>query len=393
MIEQSRTSSKKWIYAFAITFTILIINTGIFTIAYLNIQNEFFTVKNALDEQETLLQDLQQQIAIKDYINQTEGLMPWPEIYNQIRHSVVLIESNIGLGSGFVYDHEGHIITNYHVIEAAATIQVTFLDGNTTEATLIGEDPYSDLAVIRVDPDATTLHPVVLGNSSSLVEGAPVAAIGNPFGLSNTVTSGIVSALQRDLTAPGGYLIVDVIQIDAAINPGNSGGPLVNLEGQVIGMNTAIIVEEEERTFLGVGFAIPSDTIKRELPDLIATGHYKHSWLGIAGIDINLAIAQYLGLEKPRGFLLWEVIPDSPADTAGLKGGTEAVEIGGRQILIGGDVIVSIDNQTVRTLNDLAIYTERDKRPGDEVTLTIIRNGQQIKVDLTLAERPWPPPT
>ncbi len=126
---------------------------------------------------------------------------------------------------------------------------------------------------------------------------------------------------------------------------------------------------------------------------MIATGHYKHSWLGIAGIDINLAIAQYLGLEKPRGFLIWEVIPDSPADTAGLKGGTETVEIGGQQILIGGDVIVTIDNQTVRTLNDLAIYTERDKRPEDEVTLTIIRNDQQIKVDLTLAERPWPPPT
>jgi len=145
--------------------------------------------------------------------------MPWPEIYNQTKHSVVLIETNIGLGSGFVYDNEGHIVTNYHVVEGSAAIQVTFLDGNASEATLIGEDLYSDLAVIKVSPDVTTLHPVVLGNSSSLIVGEPVAAIGNPFGLSSTVTAGIVSALQRDLTAPGGYLIVDVIQIRCRDQP------------------------------------------------------------------------------------------------------------------------------------------------------------------------------
>jgi S1-C subfamily serine protease len=390
MIEQPSSSSSKWAYAFAIIFAILIINTGIFTVAYLNIQKEFSVLKSTLDSQGRQIQSLQQQIAIQEYINKTR-FMPWPEIYNQTKHSVVLIETNIGLGSGFVYDNEGHIVTNYHVVEGSATIQVTFLDGNASEATLIGEDLYSDLAVIKVSPDVTTLHPVVLGNSSSLIVGEPVAAIGNPFGLSSTVTAGIVSALQRDLTAPGGYLIVDVIQIDAAINPGNSGGPLVNLKGQVVGMNTAIIAEEEERTFLGVGFAIPSDTINRELPDLVATGHYKHSWLGVKGINVNLAIASYLELEKPQGFLMYDVIPGSPADLAGLKGGTEFVEIGGQEIKIGGDVIVAIDNQTVRKLNDLAIYTERSKRPGDMVTLSIIRNGQDLNVDLTLGERP--PPT
>jgi S1-C subfamily serine protease len=397
MIEQPSPSSNKWIYAFVIVFAILIINTGIFTVAYLNIQNdfsniqrEFSTLKSTLDNQGRQIQDLQQQIAIQEYINKTR-FMPWPEIYNQTKHSVVLVETNINLGSGFVYDNEGHIVTNYHVVEESTTIQVTFLDGNASEATLIGEDPYSDLAVIRVNPDVTALHPVVLGNSSSLIVGEPVAAIGNPFGLSNTVTAGIVSALQRDLAAPGGYLIVDVIQIDAAINPGNSGGPLVNLKGQVVGMNTAIIAEEEERTFLGVGFAIPSDTINRELPDLWATGRYKHSWLGVAGTDINLAIANYLELEKPQGFLIYDVIPRSPADLAGLRGGTEYVEIGGPEIKIGGDVIVAIDNQTVRKLHDLAIYIERSKRPGDKVTLTIIRDGQDLKVDLTLGERP--PPT
>jgi S1-C subfamily serine protease len=390
MIEQRSSSSSKWPYTFAIIFAILIINTGIFTVAYLNIQKEFSVLKSTLDSQGRQIQSLQQQIAIQEYINKTR-FMPWPEIYNQTKHSVVLIETNIGLGSGFVYDNEGHIVTNYHVVEGSATIQVTFLDGNASEATLIGEDLYSDLAVIKVSPDVTTLHPVVLGNSSFLIVGEPVAAIGNPFGLSSTVTAGIVSALQRDLTAPGGYLIVDVIQIDAAINPGNSGGPLVNLKGQVVGMNTAIIAEEEERTFLGVGFAIPSDTINREVTDLVATGHYKHSWLGIAGIDVNLAIASYLDLEKPQGFLMYDVIPGSPADLAGLRGGTEFVEIGGQEIKIGGDVIVAIDNQTVRKLNDLAIYTERSKRPGDIVTLSIIRDGQDLNIDLTLGERP--PPT
>jgi len=285
MMEQTSPSSKKWIYAFAISLTILVINTSIFTIAYFNIRNEFSnvqeefsTLKTTLANQGQQLQDLQQQIAIQDYINQT-GLMPWPEIYNQTKQSVVLVETNIGLGSGFAYDHEGHIVTNYHVVEDSATIQVTFLDGNITEATKVGEDPYSDLAVIKVSRDVTTLHPVVLGNSSALIVGEPVAAIGNPFGLSNTVTAGIVSALQRDLTAPGNYRIVDVIQIDAAINPGNSGGPLVNLSGQVVGINTAIIAEEEERTFLGVGFAIPSDTIIREIDDLIGYRTRKTSGL------------------------------------------------------------------------------------------------------------------
>ena len=377
MIEQPSTSSKKWIYAFAITLTILIINIGIFTIAYFNIQDEFSTLKTILEEQGSQLQDLQQQIAIQDYINQT-GLMPWPEIYNQIKHSVVLIETSIGLGSGFVYDREGHIVTNYHVVEDSATIQVTFLDGNITEATAVGEDPYSDLAVIRVNPEVTILRPVVLGDSSSLTVGEPVAAIGNPFKLSYTITTGIVSALQRQLEAPGNYLIVDIIQIDAAINPGNSGGPLVNLWGQVVGMNTAIIAEEEEeeRTFLGVGFAIPSDTIVREIDDLIETGTYKHPWVGIAGVDVDLAIAQDIGLEKPSGFLITRVNSSSPAEEAGLES---------------GDVIVAIDDQTVRKLNDLAIYTERNKRSGDRVTLTIIRNGQELNIDLTLGERP--PPT
>jgi len=369
MTEQpSPPSYNKWTYAFVIILAILIINTGIFTIAYFNIQKQLSTIQNSLTDQKRELQDLQQQFDILDYINQT-SLMPWPEIYDQIKHSIVLIQTEIGLGSGFIYDFEGHIITNYHVIEDAVTIQVTFLDGNITGAIVRGEDPYSDIAVIKVNPGVTTLQPVVLGNSSTLTVGEPVAAVGNPFGLSDTITAGIVSALERDLEAPGGYRIIDIIQVDAAINPGNSGGPLVNLKGQVVGVNTAII--SGSGTFAGVGFAIPSDTVKRELPDLIANGTYIHPWVGIGGVDVDLAIAQSLKLEKPLGFLITRVNSSSPAEEAGL------------QI---DDVIVGIDGQLVRKLSDLVVYIERNKRPGHRVTLTIIRNGQQRPIDLILGK-------
>jgi S1-C subfamily serine protease len=385
MTEQpSSSSSNKLTYAFIIILAMIIFNTGIFLIAYFNIQNQLSTLQSSLAEQKGQLQDMQQQFDILDYLNQT-NLVPWPEIYNQIKHSVVLIQTELGLGSGFVYDLEGHILTNYHVIEDANTIQVTFLDGNVTNANSVGEDPYSDLAVIKVSSGATTLHPVVLGNSSALTVGEPVAAIGNPFGLSDTITSGIVSALGRELEAPGGYLIIDVIQVDAAINPGNSGGPLVNLRGQVVGVNTAII--SGSGTFAGVGFAIPSDTAKRELTDLITRGTYIHPWVGISGTDVTLAIAQYITLEKPQGFLIVEVVAGSPADQAGLQGGTDSVVIDGQEIMIGGDVIVGVDDQPVRKLNDLVVYIERNKHPGDTVSLTIIRDGQQQLINLTLGER------
>ena len=375
MTEKPTSSvSNKWTYAFVATLVVLIINTGIFAIAYLNIQGQLATIRTSLTDQERRLQDLQNQFEILNYINQT-GLMPWPEIYNQIKHSVVLIQINVGLtnaglASGFVYDEKGYIITNYHVVEGANTIQVTFLDGNITGASKVGEDPYSDLAVVKVNPQVTTLYPVILGKSSNLTVGEPVAAIGNPFGLSDTITAGIVSALERTLDAPGGYVIADIIQVDAAINPGNSGGPLVNLKGQVVGMNTAIITATG--TFAGVGFAIPSDTITREINDLIGFGTYKHPWVGIGGTDVDLAIAQDIGLEKPLGFLITNVNSSSPAEEAGLRS---------------GDVIVGIDDQLVRKLADLVVYVERNKRPGDFINLTIIRNGYKESIPLQLGER------
>jgi len=237
--ESSPSSSSKWIYAFAAILILLIVNTAVFAVAFLNLQNQLEEMETSLIEQSSEIQDLQNRIEILDTVNQT-GLMPWSTIYNQLKDSVVLIQTNLGLGSGFMYDLKGHIITNQHVIEDADTIQVNFLDGNVSSASVVGMDIYSDIAVIKVDSQVTTLHPVVLGASSDLTVGDPVAAMGNPFGLSDTLTAGIVSSVERTLEADGNYVIIDIIQIDAAVNPVNSGRPLVTLKGQVVGVNMAI---------------------------------------------------------------------------------------------------------------------------------------------------------
>ncbi|MBA7486665.1 hypothetical protein ES707_22226 [subsurface metagenome] len=385
--EQSPSSSNKWAYAFAAILIILIVNTGVFAVAFLNLQNQLETMEASLTEQSSEIQDLQNQLEIFDAIDQT-GLMPWPTIYNQVKDSVVLIQTNLGLGSGFVYDAKGHIITNYHVIEGAETIQVSFLDGNISSASVVGMDIYSDIAVIKVDPEVTTLYPVVLGSSSELAVGVPVAAMGSPFGLSDTLTVGIVSSLERTLTAAENYVIIDVIQIDATVNPGNSGGPLVNIYGQVVGVNTAI--ESETGTFTGIGFAVPSDTVKREVDDLIATGSYAHPWLGVSARDVNIVIADAIGLEKPQGVLVVDVTEGSPADQVGLRGGDQNVTLDGQVIPIGGDVITGIDGLPMRRMADLVVYMERNTSPGDSVVFEIIRDGQELSLTVTLGERPLP---
>lgn len=365
---------------------ILVFNIGIFA-AFLNIQNRLETMETNIIKQRSEIQDLQNQLEIMDVINRT-GMITWPTIYNQLKGSVVLIQTDLGLGSGFVYDADGHVITNHHVIADASTIQVTFLDGNITSANLVGTDIYSDLAVIRVDPEVTTLTPVVLGSSSELSVGEPIAAMGNPFGLSDTLTVGIVSSLERTLDAIGGYLIIDVIQIDAAVNPGNSGGPLVNLKGQVVGVNTAI--ESETGAFTGIGFAVPSDTVKREIDELIESGSYQHPYLGISARGVNIAIADAIDLEKPQGILVIDVTSGSPADLAGLRGGDESAIVDGQEIMLGGDVITEVNDIQVITMNDLVVYLERNSNPGDSVVLGIIRNEQELDLTVTLGERPLP---
>jgi S1-C subfamily serine protease len=385
--ETSSSSSSKWIYAFAAILILLIVNTAVFAVAFLNLQTQLETMETNITGQNLEIEDLRNRIEILDAVNQT-GLMPWSTIYNQLKDSVVLIQTNLGLGSGFVHDTNGHIITNHHVIEDADAIQVTFLDGNITSANVIGTDIYSDLAVIKVDPEVTALHPVVLGSSSELIVGEPVAAMGNPFGLSDTLTVGIVSSVERTLDAAGGYVIIDVIQIDAAVNPGNSGGPLVNVKGQVVGVNTAI--QSETGTFTGIGFAIPSDTVKREIGDLIENGDYRHPWLGVSALDVDLSIADAMGLEKPQGVLIVDVTAGSPADQAGIRGTDQNVTSDGQIIPIGGDVITAIDGLPARRMADLVVYMERNTSPGDSVVFDIIRNGEKRSVEVTLGERPPP---
>ena len=385
--DEYQPSSSKSSYFLTAVLIILIVNTGAFIAAFWGLQSQLEDMKTTLSEQNNKIRDLQNQIEIIDANNQA-GLMSWSTIYNQLKDSVVLIQTNLGLGSGFVYDTEGHIITNHHVIEDAETIEVTFLDGNITSATVVGMDIYSDVAVIKVDSKVTKLQPVVIGASSDLVVGEAVAAMGNPFGLSDTLTVGIVSALEREMEAAGNYVIIDVIQIDAAINPGNSGGPLVNSKGQVVGVNAAI--QSETGTFTGIGFAIPSDTVKREIDEMIETGSYKHPWLGVSALNVNIAIADAIGLDKPQGVLLVNVTEGSPAEQAGLMGADQEIMVEGQTIPIGGDVITGIDGVATIRMTDLVVYMERNTSPGDVVVFEIIRNGEERNIEVTLGERPLP---
>ena len=302
-----------------------------------------------------------------------------------IQRSEEVVSTN-GVGSGFVFDKNGHIITNAHVVENSDKVVVTFLDGRSYNAEVIGIDPATDISVIRVDADSSLLKPLLIGDSSNLKVGMQVAAIGNPFGLSGSMTSGIVSALGRLLPQESGFSIPDVIQTDAAINPGNSGGPLLNSRGEVVGINTAI--QSATGEFTGVGFAIPSNTIAKIVPKLISEGTYHHPWVGIAGRDINPDLAKVLHLTDARGFLIVNVVEGSPADKAGLKGSSETKEIDGIEYLIGGDVVLSVDGNVVRKIDDILIHLQRYKSVGDEMVLEILRDGRVTNIVVKLDERP-----
>ncbi|HXV98665.1 MAG TPA: trypsin-like peptidase domain-containing protein [Anaerolineae bacterium] len=298
-----------------------------------------------------------------------------------------------GQGSGFVYDLEGHIITNNHVIAEATKVEVTFHDGSSAEATVIGTDPDSDLAVVKVDIPQESLRPVSWGDSEQLHVGQRAVAIGNPFGLSGTLTSGIISALERSLpTESGAFRIPAIIQTDAAINPGNSGGPLLNSQGEVIGVNTAIVPRRTdlgERSFLGVGFAIPSNLVRRVVPSLIEKGEYEHPWIGFSGTSVTREIAEEMKLPQATGALVDTIISGSPADEAGLRSGTREFELpNGFVTQIGGDVIIGIEDEEIKSFDDLISFLSRRGVVGETITLTIIRNGKEQTVELTLGPRP-----
>lgn len=330
------------------------------------------------------------------------------QVYNQVNPSVVnigvVVQSSAqspfgggqpqqGLGSGFVWDQEGHIVTNFHVVETADQISVTFSDGTIAGAELIGSDVGSDLAVLTVNVEADRLHPVQLGSSMDLQIGELVIAIGNPFGLAGTMTHGIVSALGRTLPvneetpqAPT-FSIPNVIQTDAPINPGNSGGVLVNDNGLVVGVTSAI--RSPVQANVGIGFAIPSSIVQRVVPSLIETGEYQHPWLGVNGVPMAPVLARAMSLDpNQRGALIIEVVQGSPAGEAGLQGSDREADIDGFQVPVGGDVIVGIEGQEVRTLDDVVTYLALNTQVGDAVTLTILRDGEQQSVEVTLEARP-----
>ena len=388
-----------------------------------------------------------------------------PELFERVEKSVVQVTTTSGsdqldlfrsgIGSGFVYNNDGLIVTNYHVIAPSVLssesvrgetnngvdINVAFEDGTIYPATLVGADRFSDIAIIDVPEDARDrLVPLPIGNSSELRVGQQVVAIGNPFGLSGSMTEGIVSGLGRlipsseeeqvpplpdgipvpppqDPSIPGlpqqppgdepppslpptnpdeelretqrrgSFSIPDVIQTDAPINPGNSGGPLLDLRGEVIGMNTAIFSSTGESA--GVGFAIPSNTLKKVVPALISSGMYQHPWLGVSGTDVTPEIAEAVGLKEAKGFLVTDITSGSPADKAGIRGGYKIDNIDGREIALGGDIIVAIDNNTVRKIDDILSYLEREKNVGDQVRLTVLRDGNITQtLPTTLAARP-----
>lgn len=353
-------------------------------------------------------------------------LVSLPDLFDHVQKSVVQITDSqdinqaggLGvsrLGSGFVYDNNGDIVTNYHVISGAKnnTIVVTFLDGVSYEAQVKDVDPYSDLAIVKLvnldkHSDAISkLVPLKLANSSSLKVGQRVVAVGNPFGLSGTLTQGIVSGLGRLMPTGNSdqfnppnpslnqyntsipqqtFSIPDIIQTDAAINPGNSGGPLLNMKGQVVGINTAIF--SDTGAYAGIGFAIPSNTLIKILPTLIKGGTYKHPFIGVNGVDVTPEIAKILNLSKSTGYLVINVTKGGPADLAGIKGGNITHYIQGIPVILGGDVIIKIDNTPVRKVNDVLSYLENHKKVGDKVNITIIRNGHEKTLSLTLGVRP-----
>jgi 2-alkenal reductase len=310
-------------------------------------------------------------------------------LYERVSFSVVNIAISTvrggGTGSGFVLDTNGHIVTNNHVIEDAEQILVRFADDTLVEAELVGADADSDLAVIRVDVPADLLRTVQLGDSSRLRVGQRAIAVGNPFGLEQTMTTGIISALGRVVRQETGFSLPLLIQTDAAINPGNSGGPLLNSRGEVIGVNTLIFSNSGSSS--GVGFAVPVNTVKRVVPALIATGRYADPWLGISGLSVTPVIAEALALPVEQGILLQEVVPEGPADGAGLRANDQQVEFEGTPLPTGGDIIVAIDGLEVRDMDDLIVYLA-GTAVGQTVTLDIIREGERQSLDLVLGERP-----
>jgi S1-C subfamily serine protease len=291
---------------------------------------------------------------------------------------------NESTGAGFVIDGDGHVLTNSHVVQRATRIEVGFGAGKTADAKLVGQDAGNDVALLKVDAGNRNLNPLELGDSSKAEVGDSVVAIGNPFGLDRTVTTGIVSALQRQIRAPNGFTIRDVIQTDAAINPGNSGGPLIDARGKVIGINSQIATAGGGGS-IGIGFAVPINTAKKIAEDLKKSGKVEHAFLGITGVDITSSLSDRLNLSTGKGVLVQQV--SGPAEDGGLKGGDVQATIGTRDLLLGGDVIVEIDGKAIRSMDEVISVVD-SKKPGDDVQLKVLRGSRNRVVKIELGDRP-----
>ncbi len=324
------------------------------------------------------------------------------EIYKRSGPGVVQITSTIGsstsstgqfqessqaLGSGFVLDKEGHVVTNYHVIDGATSIEVRFSNDDTLKATLVGSDPSTDVALLEVDAAARALTPLALADSDGIEVGDAVVAIGNPFGLERTVTAGIVSALQRAVQAPNGYSIDHVIQTDAPINHGNSGGPLLNTRGEVIGINSQIETGGAGDGNVGIGFAVPSNTVKSVIGQLLASGKVEHAYLGVSAVEVTSDVAKSFRLPVTKGLVIQTVSPGSGAAGAGLQAGSEQVVIAGESFRMGGDVIVAADGKAISTIDELRDVIAAHE-PGEKVDLKIYRGDAARTVTVTLGRQP-----
>jgi len=291
-------------------------------------------------------------------------------------------------GSGFVIDDGGHILTNNHVVEGASKVTVKLGDSEKTyDAEVVGTDPATDIALLQVDAPDSEIHPLTLGRSSEAEVGDPVVAIGNPFGLDRTVTSGIVSALQRQIQAPNGFSISHVIQTDAAINPGNSGGPLINAEGEVIGINAQIATGGGGNGNVGIGFAIPIDTVRAEIQQLKSKGEVEHAFIGISGGTVTSDLSKALNLPVEEGVIVQSVVKDGPADDAGIEAGNTSATINGEEVRLGGDIITEVDGKKLKSMEELVELIQASE-PGDELELTILRNGHEKTADVTLSTQP-----
>jgi len=373
-----------------------------YSLGYLTISEEIDNLENQLSTLQEQMSNLQQ---TQNIVNQNNTYIlgenvSLSKLYEQVKESVLIIRGVIVQydifhrpyytqvqGSGFVYNFTGEIviITNYHVIEGTINVTVTFINGNGYAATVLGSDPYADLAVLSTDAPLNEFKPIEIVNSSTLKVGDVVVAVGNPYGLTGSMSIGIVSALGRTITEEqtGGYPIANVIQTTAPLNPGNSGGPLLNLQGQVVGITTAIISDSQ-----GLGFAIPSNTILREIASLVTIGSYnEHPWLGASGIDMTYEIAKAMGVDVTYGWLITQVVSGGPAANAGLKGGTKRVLIAGEYVTVGGDIIIAINETRITSIDALSTYLEENTLPGQTIEVKIVRENQTMDVTVTLGTR------